>query len=117
MQTQLITGITGDTRIVNGSDFGVRDQDNDHVTDAPQPLAAAQKIEPPLIGHDPTLAESRTLNRSETAISTYRRQHQWLELVETVEDHGPVFVRRVAEIFDGVDYAGVTVEQSKGVDL
>src|SRR5262249_17269588 len=33
VQAQLITGVAGDARIVNGSDFGVRDQDDDHVTD------------------------------------------------------------------------------------
>src|SRR5262249_1940056 len=117
VQSQLITGIAGDARIVDSSDLGVRDQDDDHVADAPQPVDAAQEVEPPLIGYDPALAESRALNRSETAISTYRRQHQRLELVEAVEDHGLVFVRRVTEMFDSVDYAGVTVEQPKGVDL
>src|SRR5262249_37938479 len=114
VQAQLITGVAGNARIVDGSDFRVRNQDDDHVADAPQPVDAAQEVEPPLIGHDPALAESRALNRSETAISTYRRQHQRLELVEAVEDHGLVFVQLVSEILDSVGYAGVTVEQPKG---
>src|SRR5262249_22376036 len=117
VQAQLITGITGDARIVDGSDLGVRDQDDEHVANAPQPIDAAQEVDPPLIGHDPALAESRAFNRSETAIGTYRRQDQRLEFVEAVEDHGLVFVRRVAELFDSADYVGVTIEQPKGVDL
>ena len=64
----------------------MRDQHDDHVAIAPQPVAATQEVEPVFVELDIALAKARALDRRPAAVGAQRRLYQRLELVEAIDD-------------------------------